>query len=73
MSIDQHPSIGPHQYDPPALVREIPDPKSGLVLVVRRATHFVNLYVFARLRRRSCERSAVPPTPRPDPLARADA
>ncbi len=29
MSIDQHPSIGPHQYDPPAIVREIPDPKSG--------------------------------------------
>ena len=47
--------------------------KIGLVLVVLGAMHFFNLYVFARLRRRSCERSAVPPTPRPDPLARADA
>ncbi len=29
MSIDQHPSIGPHQYDiPPAIVREVRDPKS---------------------------------------------
>lgn len=47
--------------------------KIGLVLVVLGAMHFFNLYVFSRLRRRSCERSWAPPTPRPDPLARADA
>jgi hypothetical protein len=40
---------------------EILSSKVGLVLVVLGAMHFLNLYVFARLRRRAIHNRTVPP------------
>ena len=45
---------------------EILSSKVGLVLVVLGAMHFLNLYVFARLRRRATNNRATPPVlPKP--------
>ena len=42
---------------------ELLSSKVGLVLMVLGAMHFVNMYVFSRLRRRALREMAPPPVP----------
>ena len=63
---------GPRPVDLPGTIEAL-STKVGVVLLVLGAMHFLNLYVFSRLRRRAMLRSEKPPVPPEDFVEHAPA